>query len=294
MSLKSYVSVSAVSLVLATSSIAQAASVRLNLEGFGLSVTQEQSSTPFSLEEEGFDTDGNRAAARVKPGTLGVYSENGTDATAGTNDTLTGVSSAVPNGMMRLFFALDGSFTGGGLLEVALNTSVSSDEAFIANDATSDDFTSSYAFVDNPALAMSFSGGGITEDNVVFRTSDESSVNFGLQAATDDGTQDIDTTLVVDLAFISGQSFAFDFELWATSDNAQIVDFFGTALLTGVQALDPVTRQALSDPFSLSGTAGGDYVALAEMNSTDTAVPIPAAAWLMALGAGAIFGRPRR
>ncbi|NRA29849.1 MAG: hypothetical protein HRU11_06250 [Parvularculaceae bacterium] len=294
MSLKSYLSISACSLVLIAGSMAHAASVRINLDGFGLSVTEEQTVSPFSLEEEGFDADGNRAAARVKQGTLGVYSENGADATAGSNDTLTGVSSAMPNGMIRLFFELDGSFTGGGLLEIALNTSVSSDDAFISNEATFDDFTSSYAFVDNPALATSFSGGGIVDDNVVFRTSDESSVNFALSAATQDGTQSIDTTLVVDLAFVSGQSFGFDFELWATTSNGETVDFFGTALLTGVQALDPVTRQVLSTPFSLNGSAGGDYVALAEMNSTDAAVPIPAAAWLMGLGAVALVRRQRR
>ncbi|MEO1658607.1 MAG: VPLPA-CTERM sorting domain-containing protein [Pseudomonadota bacterium] len=260
--------------------------------GFDLNESDSKTEAPFALELDAFDGEGS-GQVRADIGTIGVYADNGISASASFHESITAVSTG-STGILHFVFGLDGTFDGGGQIDIAASTSVDPSDAFYPNEPFEGDMRSSLFFQEDPAIATSFADNNVGSDEVFFQTSDSQSVNFSIAPSTDDGNKAVDTQLNVFLAFESGVEFGFFFEIAAFSDFGQTVDFFGTAELISATVLDPVTLQALDDgDFSVNGSGGGDLVALAAANAGGDPIPVPAAVWLMGVGL-AVLGRKAR
>ncbi|MEM6912782.1 MAG: hypothetical protein AAF511_02265, partial [Pseudomonadota bacterium] len=191
-------------------------------------------------------------------------------------------------------FDLDGTFFGGGTIDIDMTTSVSALDAALPGSLFGLDARSSpLPAAGSAAIASSFIGGTPAADEISygFTGPTPSDIDLSITSNTFD-EREIDTQLVVYLAYESGVTFDFTFGMTVFSTFGEIVDFAGTAELVAVDAVDPVTLQVMDDPtFAVSGQGGGDYFALAAANAGADPIPVPGAFWLMGVGAALLGAR---
>ncbi|MEM7739929.1 MAG: hypothetical protein AAF225_03940 [Pseudomonadota bacterium] len=243
-------------------------------------------SDSFSPEEFG--------VARADIGTVGTTAAGGYFSTASFTDEITASGAGGGTGVLQFVFDLDGTFFGGGTIDIDMTTSVSALDAALPGSLFGLDARSSpLPAAGSAAIASSFIGGTPAADEISygFTGPTPSDIDLSITSNTFD-EREIDTQLVVYLAYESGVAFDFTFGMTVFSTFGEIVDFAGTAELVAVDAVDPVTLQVMDDPtFAVSGQGGGDYFALAAANAGADPIPVPGAFWLMGVGAAFLGAR---
>ncbi|MEO1658608.1 MAG: hypothetical protein AAFR65_12900 [Pseudomonadota bacterium] len=263
------------------------------VEVFGLdsSPSASASGEPFGVEVSSFSSEFPEefGQARADIGTLGVSAGGSTISRALFSDTITIDGGA---GVFSMVFDLDGTFgDDSAFLEMQLSTTVSTEDASLPVDTIATAQGASVS-VGDPATAIATS----------FTRVDTSLLNYDRSFVDTSNTVDVslesfseaivDGQMIVYLSYVVGEAFDFTYEMEASATGFGFVDFFGTAELVAVEAVDPVTLQVMDDPtFAATGQGGGDLVALAAANAGGDPIPVPGAIWLMGAGVALLGAR---
>ncbi|MEO1041102.1 MAG: PEP-CTERM sorting domain-containing protein [Pseudomonadota bacterium] len=286
------------SALMVTGIVSASAAPMTSVEVIGAEAPSDQSLGPdfFVTVSDSFSSD-EFGAARADIGTVGTTAAGGYFSAASFTDEITASGAGGGTGVMQFVFDLDGTFFGGGAIDIDMTTSVSALDAALPGSLFGLDARSSpLPAAGSAAIASTFIGGTPAANEISYGLSGPtpSDIDLSITANTFD-ERVIDTQLVVYLAYQSGLAFDFTFGMSVFSTFGEIVDFVGTAELVAVDVVDPLTLQVMDDPtFEVSGQGGGDYIALAAANAGGDPIPVPGAIWLMGAGAALLGVRRKR
>ncbi|MEM0927874.1 MAG: hypothetical protein AAGI89_01145 [Pseudomonadota bacterium] len=263
------------------------------VEVFGVDNSPSASATgaPFNVEVSDFFSADEFGQARADIGTLGVSAGGSVMSRALFSDTITIAGGA---GVFSMVFDLDGTFGDDiSFLDMKLSTTVSTDDASLPVDSIAAAQGASVDVGDPPtAIATSFTRVDtslVTYDPFV--TDPSSTVDLSLESFSE---AVVDGQMIVYLSYVVGEAFDFTYEMAASASGFGFVDFFSTAELVAINAVDPVTLNVMDDPtFSAMGQGGGDLVALAAANAGGDPIPVPGAIWLMGAGVALLGARKK-